>query len=36
MKKYLESFKKFSADALMFAAILIACYALMVLSYVFA
>ena len=36
MKKYINSFKQFSADVLMFAAILIACYALMLLSYVFA
>lgn len=36
MKKYLEYFKQYSADVLMFAAVLIACYALMLLSYVFA
>lgn len=36
MKKYIDSFRKFSADVLVFALILIACYALIILSYVFA
>lgn len=36
MKKYINSFREFSADVLVFALILIACYAIMLLSYVFA
>lgn len=36
MKKYINSFREFSVDVLVFALILIACYALMLLSYVFA